>query len=282
VEEKRLRLKAEAKYASLFQQGVGTNQEIQPAPSTDVIQPAPSPDASTSRDHCRAAQPVHENASEERTSIRSTSLEVQSTTTLDVFKQNPTQTGPSKPPIPISRQNSFHASGATQSQAVAAAQSSIAKQFDPLGTAIPINQSSISATQSGGTNAKSKTNHFDPLGTPVRDSEARDSDHVQVFNGMPQINPAALNGVPQMPVALNGLPSARYRIGHPTWTNHFDPLGTPRSPMPNANDAFPSIMLNGLPQFPDINSTHISSSNPSEIPFDEIVRMSHSQMQDYD
>ena len=107
-----------------------------------------------------------------------------------------------------------------------------------------INQSSISATQSGGTNAKSKTNHFDPLGTPVRDSEARDSDHVQVFNGMPQINPATLNGVPQMPVALNGLPSmpetasdtplpsvdhAKYTTSNATnaWTNHFDPLGTP-------------------------------------------------------
>jgi hypothetical protein len=231
---------------------------------------------------------------------------VQSTTTLDVVKQNPTQTGPSKPPIPLSRQNSFDASGATQSQAVAAAQSmglgSIAKQFDPLGTAIPINQSSISATQSSGTNAKSKTNHFDPLG-----SEARDSDHVQVFNGMPQINPAALNGVPQMPVALNGLPSmpdtasdtplpsvdhAKYTTSNATnaWTNHFDPL-----PVPNANDAFPSIMLNGLPQMPDIHSTHTparapssssrsssSSSNPGEDPFDEIVRMSHSQMQDYD
>ena len=235
---------------------------------------------------------------------------------MDVVKQNPTQTGPSKPPIPLSRQNSFDASGATQSQAVAAAQSlglgSIAKQFDPLGTAIPINQSSISATQSGGTNAKSKTNHFDPLGTPVRDSEARDSDHVQVFNGMPQINPAALNGVPQMPVALNGLPSmpetasdtplpvdhAKYTTNNATnaWTNHFDPLGTPpERPVPNANDAFPSVMLNGLPQMPDINSTHnparapssssrsrSSSSNPSEDPFDEIVRMSHSQMQDYD
>ena len=146
----------------------------------------------------------------------------------------------------------------------------------------------------------------------MRDSEARDSDHVQVFNEMPQINPAALNGVPQMPVALNGLPSmpetasdtplpvdhAKYTPNNATnaWTNHFDPLGTPpERPAPNANDAFPSIMLNGLPQMPDINSTHnparapssssrsrSSSSNPSEDPFDEIVRMSHSQMQDYD
>ncbi len=137
----------------------------------------------------------------------------------------------------------------------------------------------------------------------MRDSEAHDYD--QVLNGMPQIMPGALNG-PQMPVALNGLTSmpdteldtplpvdhAKYTTNNATnaRTNHFDPLGTPpERPVPNANDAFPSIMLNGLPQMLDINSTHTptrapssSSSNPSEDPFDEIVRMSHSQMQDYD
>jgi hypothetical protein len=129
---------------------------------------------------------------------------------------------------------------------------------------------------------------------------------------MPPIMPGPLDGVPHMPVALNGLPlmsdiasdtplptadHAKYATNNANNArrNHFDPLGTPPvRPVQNAKEACHSMMLNGLPHIPDIKSSHTptrpplcssSSSynnNPSEDPFDEIVRMSHSQMQDYD
>ena len=282
AEEKRLRQKADAKYESLLQLGFGAHQEIEPAPSAD---------GSTSKDHCRAAQPVHDNASEERqNSCRSAGLEEVQSTSSDAIKDNqrqhqhPMQTGQSQPPITLSRQNSFDA----RSQAVAVPQSttgpsSATKQFDPLGAAIPISQSSSNAAQTGVTNAKTQTNPFDPLGTPG------DIDPVRVLNGVSQVTPGALNIVPLIPDTASDTPHqpsadhAKYATNHANArTNHFDPLGTPErlGSCPKANDAFPAIMLNGLPQIPDI-STH-SPTREKEDPFDEIVRMSHSQLQDYD
>ncbi|KAL3807070.1 hypothetical protein ACHAXA_011004 [Cyclostephanos tholiformis] len=272
ADEKRLRQKAEAKCASLFQRG---HQEIEPAPSTDV---------DTRKDNCRSAHPAHEHASEERqNSSRGVCLEEMQSTTSDVFnnfkkpQQHPAQIGQSNPPKPLSRQNSLDESSAARSQTVTASQStmglsSIANQFDPLGAVIPVSNGSGSTTQTGDTNAKTGMSHFDPLGTPC------DIDPVRV----------PLNGVPLMPdkASDNPQPSAdhaKYTLNNiNARASHFDPLGTPERPglcLKANNDAISAVMVNGLPQIPDIASTGRESNDD---PFDEIVRMSHSQLQSYD
>ena len=263
ADEKRLRQKAEAKYASLLQQGVGSHHENEPAPWAD---------GDATKDNGRAAQPVHEYASEGRQID-----EAQSTTYDKRQQQHPTPIRPSIPPKPLSRQNSIDEMSAARSQSVAVPQSttglsSVTSQFNPLGAAMPVSHGSSSAV----TNAQTTTltNHFDPLGTP--------------FNTDPVRVP--LNGVPSMPdiASNNPQPSAdraKYMVNSANArTSHFDPLGTPERPGQclRANDAIPTMMLNGLPQIPDITSTHPPREESDDDPFDEIVRMSHSQLQDYD
>jgi hypothetical protein len=261
-----LRQKAEARYASLLQQGVGTHHDNEPAPWAD---------GDATKDNGRAAQLVHDHASEERQID-----EVQWTTYDKNPQQHPTHIGPSFPPKPLSRQNSIDESIAAQSVAIPQSTTgliSIASQFDPLGTVMPISSHGISsAAQAGDTNAKTSTpmNHFDPLGTPC------DTDPVRL----------PLNGLPSMPDTASGYPQqsadrAKYTVNNANArTSHFDPLGTPErpGPCPRANDAFPTTMMNGLPQIPDITSAQIQREENDDDPFDEIVRMSSSKLQDYD
>lgn len=287
MEEKRLRQKAEAKYASMLQQDLGIHQEILLVPRAD---------GGSSRDDCRnSTQPIHASPSFDRIDGNTSAVTkgVQSISP-DVFKdnqmqlqQNLTRTGPLEPSLPVSR---FDARGVPPRLLTVAlpqsttVHSSVAKRFDPLGgvdmpihpngcsTMLclgsipnhPLANSSENSIMSEGTNASKKDIPLDLLGVPESHSKTCDS------------------GVTAKIVFTTAESDAPPKPHADITKKHFDPLGTPKrlGRGNNGDDALPPALAldGGLPQIPDTSTHRTILIDENEDPFNEIMRMSHSHL----
>jgi len=284
AEEKCLRRTAEAKCQTLNQKirdqemgvnipqtGSGLHQlELGPAPSDDgrlenrgSLQPLPA----NATDHCKQPQAkasASKAATPSQPPVRVRSL-----------------TGPDSK-TPLSHNKSFSAPDAARILAAvglppAGSQSmnglsSIANNFDPLGTAPP---SSVHQTND---NAVAQT-------TCMSAMASINNEHVGI--------PLVVTTQATSPPPNTNIGDAKCTVNANTKNKHFDPLGTPKRGSLEVNANVPALVLDGVPEMPAM-ATHIDNGNVTgpvivpihhqqqqrnqqEDPFDEIVRMSHSQ-----